>query len=69
MIPLLLSLRPNQWTKNFFVFAGLIFSLEFFQVAALFKAIDAFVIFCAISSTMYLINDVKDLAAGPETSG
>lgn len=63
MIPLLLSLRPTQWTKNFFVFAGLIFSLEFFQVAALIKAIDAFIIFCAISSAMYLINDVKDLAA------
>ncbi|MFA6169222.1 MAG: decaprenyl-phosphate phosphoribosyltransferase [Candidatus Margulisiibacteriota bacterium] len=63
MIPLFLSLRPNQWTKNFFVFAGLIFSLEFFQITALFKAFDAFLIFCAISSAMYLINDLKDLAA------
>ncbi|MFH1389666.1 MAG: decaprenyl-phosphate phosphoribosyltransferase [Candidatus Margulisiibacteriota bacterium] len=61
MIDLLLSLRPKQWTKNFFVFAGIIFSLEFFQLAPLLKVIDAFIIFCAISSAMYLINDVKDL--------
>ncbi|OGC11713.1 phosphoribose diphosphate--decaprenyl-phosphate phosphoribosyltransferase [candidate division WOR-1 bacterium RIFOXYA12_FULL_52_29] len=61
MIPILLSLRPKQWTKNFFVFAGIIFSLEFFHLAPLLKVIDAFIVFCAISSAMYLVNDIKDL--------
>lgn len=60
MIPLLRSLRPAQWTKNFFVFAGIVFSLNFFELALLFKVIYAFVIFCALSSSIYLINDVKD---------
>lgn len=60
MIPLIRSLRPRQWTKNFFVFAGIVFSLNFFQAALLLKVVYAFVIFCFLSSSIYLINDVKD---------
>lgn len=60
MIPLIISLRPKQWTKNFFVFAGIIFSLNFFQAALLLKVIYAFIIFCSLSSSIYLINDVRD---------
>lgn len=60
MIPLLKSLRPNQWTKNFFVFAGIIFALKFFEIALLLKVIYAFIAFCLLSSSIYLINDVKD---------
>lgn len=60
MIPLLRSLRPAQWAKNFFVFAGIVFSLKFFELALLLKVIYAFVIFCFLSSSIYLINDVAD---------
>lgn len=60
MIPLIRSLRPQQWTKNFFVFAGIVFSLNFFQAALLLKVVYAFMIFCFLSSSIYLINDVKD---------
>ncbi|OGB88929.1 hypothetical protein A2625_00435 [candidate division WOR-1 bacterium RIFCSPHIGHO2_01_FULL_53_15] len=60
MTSLLISLRPRQWTKNLFVFAGLIFSLKFFELPLLLTVIYAFIIFCALSSAIYLINDVRD---------
>jgi 4-hydroxybenzoate polyprenyltransferase len=61
MIPLFLSLRPKQWTKNLFVFAGIIFALKFFEIYFLLKVSGAFIIFCFLSSSVYLINDVKDI--------
>ena len=57
---LLISLRPGQWTKNLFVFAGLLFSLKLFEPRAIITAVEAFVIFCALSGIVYLINDVMD---------
>jgi len=61
MMPLLKSLRPAQWTKNFFVFAGIIFSLKLFELPLLVNVIYAFGIFCALSSAVYLINDLRDI--------
>ena len=58
---LFLSLRPAQWTKNLLVFAGLIFALRLFDPAAVLTAIEAFVVFCALSGAVYLVNDVADL--------
>jgi 4-hydroxybenzoate polyprenyltransferase len=60
MIFLIRSLRPKQWTKNFFVFAGIVFSLRFFEAALLLRVIYAFSIFCLLSSSIYLINDIND---------
>ena len=57
---LLLSVRPGQWTKNLLVFAGLLFGLKLFNLPAVFAASGAFVIFCALSGAIYLINDVSD---------
>jgi 4-hydroxybenzoate polyprenyltransferase len=59
-ISLLISLRPGQWTKNLFVFAGLLFSLKLFEAQAIVTAIEAFAIFCALSGIVYLLNDVVD---------
>lgn len=53
-------LRPKQWTKNLFVFAGIIFALKFFEIALLLKVIYAFIVFCSLSSAVYIINDIKD---------
>jgi len=56
---LLVSLRPRQWVKNLFVFAGLVFSQRLFT-ASLWPALAAFAIFCALSGAIYLLNDVAD---------
>ena len=57
---LLVSLRPDQWTKNLIVFAALIFAVKLLDPAATAKATAAFLIFCALSGAVYLINDVAD---------
>jgi 4-hydroxybenzoate polyprenyltransferase len=57
---LLVSLRPDQWHKNLIVFAALIFAVKLLDPAALARATAAFLIFCAVSSAVYLINDVAD---------
>jgi 4-hydroxybenzoate polyprenyltransferase len=57
---LLVSLRPDQWTKNLIVFAALIFAVRLFDPAALALATAAFLIFCALSGAVYLVNDVSD---------
>lgn len=60
---LLVSLRPDQWTKNLIVYAALIFAVRLFDPAALALATAAFLIFCALSGAVYLINDVSDREA------
>ena len=57
---LLLSLRPAQWTKNLLVFAGLLFGRRLFDPASVVDAVSAFVVFCALSGVVYLVNDVAD---------
>jgi 4-hydroxybenzoate polyprenyltransferase len=58
--PLVASLRPQQWAKNLFVFASLTFSHNLAEPGAVARATTAFVIFCALSGAIYLINDVTD---------
>lgn len=55
------ALRPRQWLKNGVVFAGLIFSQNLRDVRLVGITIAAFVLFCALSSSVYLINDIGDL--------
>lgn len=57
---LFLSLRPEQWTKNLFVLAGLLFGRRLFDGESVLLAGAAFVIFCALSGAVYLFNDVVD---------
>jgi 4-hydroxybenzoate polyprenyltransferase len=54
------SVRPGQWTKNLAVFAGLVFGGRLLEPAAGVLALAAFVIFCALSGAMYLVNDIRD---------
>jgi len=58
--PLIVSLRPHQWTKNLVVFAGLIFGQRLFDSTAVIKAVSAFVLFCLMSGVVYLVNDIVD---------
>jgi 4-hydroxybenzoate polyprenyltransferase len=55
------SLRPQQWIKNLFIFAPLIFSQNIFNRPLLLKTFEAFVAFCLISSAHYIFNDLRDL--------
>lgn len=57
---LFVSLRPDQWHKNLIVFAALIFAVKLLDPAALARATAAFLIFCAVSGAVYVINDVAD---------
>ncbi len=54
------SLRPRQWSKNLFVFAGLIFSQSLFT-PLFWPALAAFLIFCALSGAIYVFNDLADV--------
>ena len=54
------SLRPEQWTKNLIVFGGLLFGQRLFDLPSALRATAAFAVFCALSSVVYLINDVAD---------
>jgi 4-hydroxybenzoate polyprenyltransferase len=54
------ALRPDEWVKNSFVFAGLLFGGEFGATGAL-KAGGAFIAFCAVASAGYLVNDIRDI--------
>ncbi|MFN2291854.1 MAG: decaprenyl-phosphate phosphoribosyltransferase [Anaerolineae bacterium] len=58
---LLRTLRPKQWIKNGFVFAALVFDQKLTNWELLGKTIAAFILFCMISSTVYIINDLADL--------
>lgn len=60
---LLLSLRPEQWTKNLIVFAGLLFGLQLFVPGAFVRTLVAFAVFCALSGVVYLVNDIMDREA------
>jgi 4-hydroxybenzoate polyprenyltransferase len=55
------ELRPRQWVKNAIVFAGLIFAQKVSDVRLSLIAVAAFVLFCALSSSVYLVNDLGDL--------
>lgn len=52
--------RPHQWAKNLFVLAPLVFGKELDDPVSIARALVAFVAFCAASSAVYLVNDVRD---------
>ena len=53
--------RPQEWIKNVFVFAGLLFSGKFNQPHEVLEATLTFVSFCLISSAGYYVNDLIDV--------
>src|SRR3954465_6810715 len=63
--PLLLleAMRPKQWIKNLFVFAGLAFAGKGTDAAAGALAVATFAAFCLASGATYLLNDVRDAEA------
>ena len=59
-IALLRSLRPEQWLKNGFVLAPLVFSGLLDDHDAWIRSLIAVAAFCAASSSVYLVNDIFD---------
>jgi 4-hydroxybenzoate polyprenyltransferase len=57
---LILQMRPKQWTKNLLVFASSLFAGSILQLDTFIMASSAFISFCFIASTVYIINDIAD---------
>jgi decaprenyl-phosphate phosphoribosyltransferase len=53
-------LRPHQWVKNGFVFAGIIFGQGLHDGPLLSRVLLAFLAFCVFSSAAYIANDWRD---------
>lgn len=58
---LIRTMRPTQWTKNGFVFAGIMFDQQLLEPEPLGRVIAAFVLLCMAASTIYIINDLVDI--------
>jgi decaprenyl-phosphate phosphoribosyltransferase len=58
--PLVKSLRPTQWAKNLFVLAPAVFSSLLMRPETLVRAALALAAFCFASSSVYLVNDLRD---------
>jgi 4-hydroxybenzoate polyprenyltransferase len=57
------TMRPRQWPKNAFVFFALVFDKQLFHWPAFRHTLGGFVLFCLISSVVYIINDIADIEA------
>ncbi len=53
-------IRPVQWIKNTVVLAALVFAGEITSVASVETALAAMVVFCLLSSAVYVFNDLID---------
>lgn len=57
------AMRPKDWIKNLFVFAAIAFAQGrlWANPLALAKVVTAFVLFCMVAGSIYLINDLVDI--------
>ncbi len=55
------ELRVHQWAKNLLVLAPLLFSQSVLIPESAVKALGAFGLFCLVSSSIYLLNDILDI--------
>ncbi len=53
-------LRPRQWIKNFAIYGVLLFNGSLFDLNTIIKVTYTFLVFCAISSSIYIVNDLFD---------
>lgn len=58
--PLFKAMRPGQWIKNLLLFAAIIFNGKLFDPIFLVRSIEGFIVFSAISSASYILNDIID---------
>ena len=60
---LLKTMRPRQWTKNVFIFAALVFDKQLLNAESFLRTLAGFALFCLISSSVYIFNDLADVEA------
>src|SRR5512142_2719047 len=62
---LIKTMRPRQWTKNVLIFAAVVFDrqLSLSHPIPFFRSLGGLILFCALSSTVYIINDLVDVQA------
>jgi 4-hydroxybenzoate polyprenyltransferase len=58
---LIRTMRPHQWVKNGFVFAGLVFDQQLTEIEPLARVLVAFGLLCLAASTIYIVNDLVDI--------
>ncbi|MBT4922833.1 MAG: decaprenyl-phosphate phosphoribosyltransferase [Rickettsiales bacterium] len=63
LLAILSLIRIKQWVKNLIVFIPLFFDGSLLQLPNLKIAIIGFVVFCLMSSIVYIINDIRDKSA------
>lgn len=62
-IALIKSMRPRQWAKNVFLLAAIVFDRQLTNPTAMARTMAGLIIFCLLSSTVYLLNDIADIEA------
>ena len=65
---IIIACRPNQWTKNAFVLAAFFFAFwdrkqEISVGDSLLLVVPAALLFCLVSSAIYVLNDIRDVNA------
>jgi 4-hydroxybenzoate polyprenyltransferase len=65
-LALLKAMRPDQWTKNLVLFAGLVFAGGLRNGELIGLATSGFLVFCALSGATYLFNDLIDVGRDRE---
>ena len=66
VLHLIRALRPDQWTKNLVLFAGLIFAGGLGSARLVLHATSGFLVFCALSGATYIFNDLADIRSDRE---
>ena len=57
---ILISMRPQQWTKNLVLLAGIVFSQRFLEPDLIVLSVTGVIVFCLLSGSVYILNDVFD---------
>ncbi len=61
LFALIKNMRPKQWAKNLLIFGGLVFDRQLTYLPSLIPTLIGFALFCLLSSSVYLINDLSDV--------
>lgn len=54
-------LRAHHWVKNLFIFIPAFFAGEVFAIPVMVSLIQGFACFCLMASSIYILNDLKDI--------